>query len=46
MIPPDVALAVLINNKTASASEIVSGAVQDLDRGVIFWNKIFWQMGL
>lgn len=41
MISPDVALAVLINNKTASASEIVSGAVQDLDRGVIVGTKSF-----
>lgn len=41
MISADIPLAVLINNKTASASEIVSGAVQDLDRGVIVGTKSF-----
>lgn len=35
ILPPDIPLAVLINGSTASASEIVAGAIQDLDRGVI-----------
>lgn len=41
MIPLDVPIAVLINNKTASASEIVAGAIQDLDRGIIVGTKSF-----
>jgi carboxyl-terminal processing protease len=34
-------LAILINEKTASASEIVSGAVQDHDRGIILGQASF-----
>ncbi len=34
-------LAVLINKKSASASEIVSGVVQDLDRGVIVGQRSY-----
>ncbi len=34
-------LAVLINEHTASASEILAGAVQDLDRGVIVGRRSF-----
>ena len=37
----DVKLAILINAWTASASEIVSGAVQDNDRGVIIGRRSF-----
>lgn len=35
ILDPNTKLAVLVNRGTASAAEIVSGAVQDLDRGII-----------
>jgi len=41
LIPDDVKIAVLINQGSASASEIVAGAIQDLDRGIILGQKSY-----
>jgi carboxyl-terminal processing protease len=37
----DIPLAVLIDKKSASASEIVSGVIQDLDRGVLIGQRSY-----
>lgn len=40
-ILPDILLAVLINGSSASASEILAGSIQDLDRGVLVGTRSF-----
>ena len=41
LISKDVPLVIITNQGTASASEIMAGAIQDLDRGVIVGSKSF-----
>lgn len=38
---PDIPLAILIDGESASASEVVAGAIQDLDRGIILGSRSF-----
>ena len=40
-IYPDMKLTVLTNSSSASASEIIAGAIQDLDRGIIIGERTF-----
>ena len=40
-VDTDIPVAVLIDNHSASASEIVSGAIQDLDRGVLIGQRSY-----
>lgn len=40
-VDPDIPLVVMIDGRSASASEIVSGVMQDLDRGVLVGQRSF-----
>jgi carboxyl-terminal processing protease len=41
LIPKEIPIVLLVNKGTASASEIMAGAIQDLDRGVIIGSQTY-----
>ena len=41
ILNPDIPLVILIDKRSASASEIVAGTIQDLDRGIVIGEKSF-----
>jgi carboxyl-terminal processing protease len=40
-VDKDIPIAILIDNRSASAAEIVAGVIQDYDRGILVGNKSF-----